>query len=50
MECVFIVLLMYLEVKFFHNSIHYIHKTQQVTYIRYSNNCVTLFEAYKTSL
>ena len=33
-----IVLLMRLKANFFRNSVHYVQKTQQTTYIRYSNN------------
>ena len=50
MECVPIVLLMQLEDKFFRNNVHYAHKTQQITYIRYCNNCATECEDYETSL
>ena len=41
MEYVPIVLLMKLEAEFFCSTIHYAHKTQQATYIRYSNKYVT---------
>ena len=41
MERVLIVLLMQLEAEIFHNNVHYAHKTQQITCIRYRNNRVT---------
>ena len=33
---------MQLDAEFFHKTVHYVHKTRQTTYIRYSNNCVNL--------